>query len=74
MKVRLYTPFGLKVKTELLKRGEEQQWLIEQVHNLTGLYIDSSYMYKILCGQRNPPRIVDAICKILDIAHPASSK
>lgn len=62
-----YTPFGLCVKTELLKCGKEQKWLEEEVGKDTQMYIDSSYMYKILTGQRNPEKIVNSICKILDI-------
>lgn len=62
-----FTDFGLLVKTELLRRGKEQKWLQEEVSAKTGLYVDGGYMYKILTGQRNAPKIVDAICGILDI-------
>jgi hypothetical protein len=47
--------------------GREQKWLIEAVAEETGLYIDSSYLYKILTGKRNAPKIVTAICDILSI-------
>ena len=62
-----FTDFGLCVKTELLRKGKEQKWLEEAVSEKTGLYVDSGYMYKILTGQRNAPKIVDAICEILNI-------
>ena len=62
-----FTDFGLCVKTELLRKGKEQKWLEETVTENTGLFVDSGYMYKILTGQRNAPRIVDAICEILNI-------
>ena len=62
-----FTDFGLEVKTELLRRGREQVWLIEEVKKLTGLYVDSSYMYKILTGQRKSPKIVEAICRVLEV-------
>lgn len=62
-----FTDFGLCVKTELLRRGKEQKWLEEAIREETGLYVDSGYLYKILTGQRNAPKIVDAICKILNI-------
>lgn len=62
-----FTPFGLCVKTELLRRGKGQKWLEGQITENTGLYMDSSYIYKILTGQRNAPKIVQAICEILDI-------
>lgn len=66
------TPFGLCVKTELLRRGREQKWLEEETSNYTGLYVDNGYMYKILTGQRNAPKIVQAIREILDL--PEQSK
>ena len=62
-----FTDWGLKVKTELLKRGKEQKWLEEEVTKRTGLYMDSGYIYKILTGQRNAPKIVSAINEILEI-------
>lgn len=62
-----FTDFGLRVKTELLKRGKEQKWLEEEVNQKTGLFVDSGYMYKILTGQRNAPKVVQAIREVLDI-------
>ena len=62
-----FTDFGLCVKTELLRQGKEQKWLEEAVSEKTGLFVDSGYMYKILTGQRNAPKIVAAICELLNI-------
>lgn len=62
-----FTDFGLCVKTELLRMGKEQKWLEETVAEKTGLFVDNGYMYKILTGQRNAPKIVAAICEILNI-------
>ena len=62
-----FTDFGLCVKTELLRQGKEQKWLEEAVSAKTGLFVDNGYMYKILTGQRNAPKIVDAICELLNI-------
>lgn len=59
------TDFGLYVKTELLRRGKEQKWLEKQITERTGLYVDSSYLSKIFNGQRNAPKIVQAINEIL---------
>lgn len=39
-----FTPFGLCVKTELLKRGKTQKWLEEEITNRTGLFADSGYI------------------------------
>lgn len=62
-----FSDFGISVKTELLRRGMEQKQLETAVSEKTGLYVDGGYMYKILTGQRNAPRIVKAICEILEI-------
>lgn len=62
-----FSDFGLCVKTKLLRDGKEQKWLEEAVAEKTGLFVDSGYMYKILTGQRNAPKIVQAIREILEI-------
>ena len=62
-----FTDFGLCVKTELLRQGKDQKWLEKTVSEITGLFVDNGYMYKILTGQRNAPKIVAAICEILNI-------
>ncbi len=62
-----FTDFGLCVKTKLLQIGKDQKWLEEVASEKTGLYVDGGYMYKILTGQRNAPKIVAAICEILSI-------
>ena len=62
-----FSDFGLCVKTELLRMGREQKWLEAAVSEKTGLYVDGGYMYKILTGKRNAPKIVAAICEILSI-------
>ena len=67
MNLSKFSDFGLYVKTELLRQGKEQKWLEEVVSEKTGLYVDGGYMYKILTGQRNAPKIVGAIREILDI-------
>ena len=67
MNLSKFTDFGLCVKTELLRTGKDQKWLEETVSEKTGLFVDSGYMYKILTGQRNAPKLVEAICEILNI-------
>ena len=62
-----FTDFGLCVKTKLLQMGKDQKWLEGVISEKTGLYVDGGYMYKILTGQRNAPKIVAAICEILSI-------
>lgn len=62
-----FTDFGLCVKTELLRQGMNQKQLEEAVSEKTGLFVDGGYMYKILTGQRNAPKVVAAICEELNI-------
>ena len=65
-----FTPFGLCVRTELLRKGKTQAWLEKEVTARTGLFLDDSYIYKIFTGQRSAPKIVKAIREILDIPEP----
>ena len=62
-----FTDFGLCVKTKLLQMGKSQKWLEEAISEKTGLFVDNGYMHKILTGQRNAPKIVAAICELLNI-------
>lgn len=66
-KISKFSDFGLSVKTKLVQKGKTQKWLTEEITRKTGLYVDSGYMYKILTSQRAAPKVVDAICNILDI-------
>lgn len=67
MNMSKFSDFGLCVKTELLRIGKTQKWLEEAVAEKTGLFVDGGYMHKILTGQRNAPKIIAAICEILNI-------
>ena len=62
-----YSDFGLVVKTKLLQDAKTQRWLARAVADKTGLFVDDSYINKIITGQRNAPKIVTAIREILDI-------
>ena len=61
-----FSDFGLAVKVKLLQMGKSQKWLEEAVAAKTGLFLDGAYMYKILTGQRNAPKVVTAIREILE--------
>jgi hypothetical protein len=63
-----FTDWGLMVKTNLLHKGKTQAWLEEEITKRTGLYMDDGYIYKILTGQRNAPKVVTAINEILKIS------
>lgn len=62
-----FSDFGLRVKVQLLQMGKTQKWLEEAVAEKTGLFVDSSYLHKIFTGTRKAPKIVTAICEILNI-------
>lgn len=66
--------FGKIVKKKLVDIDQEQNWLIDEVRAKTGLYFDSGYLHKILTGRISTPKIVAAICEILDILNPASGR
>lgn len=59
------TQFGKAIKHRLIDLEKPQTWLIEEVKKKTGLYFDSSYLYKIQTGQYNTPKVVTAICEVL---------
>ena len=59
--------FGKQIKIRLVELDKNQTWLIEQVKQQTGLYCDSSYIYKIMTGKIATPSIVQAIREILDL-------
>ena len=61
------TEFGLCVKKRLLDLGMTQKELEQIVSERTGLFVDAGYMYKILSGQREAPKISEAIKDVLDI-------
>lgn len=69
-----FTNWGLTVKTALLRKGKTQAWLEEEITRRTGLYMDAGYIYKILTGRRNAPKIVTAINEILEIKTQAHQK
>lgn len=61
------TPFGKAIKKQLVDLEQKQSWLIDQVASKTGLYFDGSYLHKVMTGQLNTPKIVQAIREILEI-------
>lgn len=64
---RKLTAFGKKVRVRLIELEHSQEWLQSQIREETGLFVDQSYLRKILTGQRKASKIVQAICDILDI-------
>ena len=69
MKVEKNTliPFGKEIKKKLVDLDKSHTWLIDQVCVKTGLYFDRSYLHKIMTGKLDTPKVMQAICEILDI-------
>ena len=65
--------YGKKVKIALIENGISQRELIERVRAVSGLYMDSSYLHKILCGKLKTPRIVDSINAVLGLSGDAQA-
>jgi len=67
LRKRIPNEFGRAVLNRLLETGMTQEELIECVKEKTGKFFDGGYLYKILTGQRNAPKIIQAIREILDL-------
>lgn len=59
--------FAKKVKKRLIDLDQTRNWLIETVSEQTGMYLDDSYLSRILKGKRNPQKIIESIKNVLDI-------
>ena len=59
--------FGKAIMHRLVDLEKDQVWLMEQVREKTGLYMDSSYLHKIKTGKAATPKIVAAIREILEL-------
>ena len=62
-----HTDFGKQVRHRLIDLEKNQAWLIEEVRKRTGLYMDNSYMSKILNGECASQNITSAIKEILNM-------
>lgn len=60
-----YSDFGKEVKKRLIEIDKTQEWLIAEVRKDTGLFVDSSYLNRILTGRNNSPKIIASIKKTL---------
>ena len=61
------TEFGKDIKRKLIDLGKNQKWLQDEVTARTGLYCDSSYLYKAMSGKYVSPNLIAAICEILEL-------
>ena len=62
------TSYGILVKVKLMEKSKTQEWLIEQLKlKFPERYYDSSIMHRILTGQVNSKKTIEAINEILEI-------
>lgn len=61
------TEFGKEVRKLLIDKDMSVADLAKEVADKTGLYCDATYIYHIFRGDRNPPKIVNAINEILGL-------
>lgn len=61
------TEYGKAVKKRLIDINQTQEWLMKEVTEKTGRFVDSGYLYKIMAGQRKAPAITAAINEILGL-------
>ncbi len=69
---RELTQFGKEVKLELLLRNQPQVWLIDQLKQCSGMYVDNSTLYKVFSGQIKNSSLEGYIRDILDLPAPKS--
>lgn len=62
--------FGTIAKMKLVEINKPQSWLIRQVREDTGQFLDSAYLCRIWTGDRKPDKIINSICTILEIDNP----
>lgn len=62
-----YNEFEKAVKIALIEKRQTQKWLCDEVSKKTGMFVDGSYMNRILSGKRNPQKIINAIKEILKL-------
>ena len=63
--MRELTDYGKRVKCRLIELNQTQKWLEASINERTGLYMDRSYIGKILTGQLASPKVIAAINDIL---------
>lgn len=62
-----HTNFGKAVKKALIDLDKPAAWLVTQVREQTGMYFDAPYLSKLLTGKLQSPRLIQAICRILQL-------
>lgn len=60
------TDFEKLVKIKLIEKGKTQKWLIDELRNKTGLYVDTSLLCRIYKGEVSG-RVKEGIITVLNI-------
>lgn len=53
--------YGKEVCKRLVDMDKQKVWLMEEIRKRTGLYMDSSYLNKILNSGKGSQKVLDAI-------------
>lgn len=64
------TKFGKDMKKRLIDLEQTDTWMFSRVREVSGMYLDSGYLHKIMTGQRAPKKIIAAICEVLEMTYP----
>ena len=63
------TEYGQQIQIELVKRKKTREWLIKELQDKTGMYVDGSNLYKIMTGKLKSSKLTEAIQEILGIEY-----
>jgi len=61
------TDFGQQIQIELVKQKKTKSWLIKELQEKTGKYVDRSNLHKIMTGKIKSSALTEAIKDILCI-------
>ena len=61
------TDYGIAVKTQLMRMGKTQEWLICELTKNTNMFVDCSVVNKILTGRLNSKKLISEINSILKL-------
>lgn len=59
--------FGVAVKKRLIDLGQTQTWLIRQVRETSGMFLDNGYLQKLMTGRAVSAPMMRVIAEILEL-------
>ena len=63
------TEYGQAIEIALIQRKKPKKWLIQELQERTGMFVDGSNLNKIMTGKIKSPKITDAIEEILGVKY-----